>query len=70
MDQRAGEKAGRNMRFANGDILRIAMEQSAIDANCRAEDFLRAENVVVVSAASPGARGYPGAACSLLGGAV
>ena len=46
------------MRFTNGDILRIAMEQSAIDANCRAEDFLRAENVVVVSAATPGARKY------------
>ena len=46
------------MRFTNEDILRIAMEQSAVDANCRAEDLMRTENVVVLSAAAPGARKY------------
>ena len=34
------------------------MEQSAIDANCRAKDFLRSENVVVLSAANSKARKY------------
>ena len=29
------------MNMTNDIILRIAMEQSAIDANCRPEDFLR-----------------------------
>ena len=46
------------MNFTNEDILQIAMEQSAIDANCRAEDFLRSENVVALSAANPQARKY------------
>ena len=46
------------MRFTNKEILHIAMEQSAVDANCRAEDFLRGEYVVVTSAARPGARKY------------
>ena len=46
------------MSFTNKGILHIAMEQSAVDANCRAEDFMRAENVVVTSAARPEARKY------------
>lgn len=46
------------MDLTNEKILQIAMEQSAIDANCRAEDFLRPENVVVESAANPKARKY------------
>ncbi len=46
------------MNFTNEDILHIAMDQSAVDANCRAEDFLRTENVVVTSIADPGARKY------------
>ena len=46
------------MNFTNKEILHIAMEQSAVDANCRAEDFLRTENVVVTSAARSGARKY------------
>ncbi len=46
------------MRFTNEDILRIAMRQSAIDANCRAEDFMRTENVVVTSVSNPNARKY------------
>ena len=46
------------MDYTNETILQIAMEQSAIDANCQAEDFLRSENVVALSAANPKARKY------------
>lgn len=46
------------MNFTNDDILHIALRQSAYDANCREEDFLRAENVVVPSAANAQARKY------------
>ena len=46
------------MDFTNETILRIAMEQSAADAACQAEDFLRPENVVALSAANPRARKY------------
>ncbi len=46
------------MDFTNEKILQIAMEQSAVDANCRAEDFLRSENVVALSASNPKARKY------------
>lgn len=42
----------------NDDVIRIAMEQSAIDCNCEAEDFLRDHNVVVVSHANPGAKHF------------
>lgn len=34
------------------------MQQSAIDANCHEEDFLRPENVITVSKANPSARKY------------
>lgn len=44
--------------MTNQDILQIAMRQSAVDANCRAEDFTREENVVVTSVKTPGARRY------------
>lgn len=40
------------------DIVEIAMEQSAVDLNCRAGDFRKTENVVVVSAQREGARKY------------
>lgn len=46
------------MDFTNESILRIAMRQSAIDANCREEDFLRDENVIVSSVKNPYARKY------------
>lgn len=46
------------MYFTNEDILQIAMRQSAIDANCHADDFLRKENVVALSVANPQARKY------------
>ncbi len=42
----------------NIEILRIAMEQSAEDANCRPDDFQRKENVIVYSRKNPAARKY------------
>ena len=44
--------------MTNNTIYRIAMEQSAIDANCRPEDFLRHENVITISKPNPLARKY------------
>lgn len=46
------------MKLTNGDIIDIAMRQSAVDAGCDAVDFLRADNVVVISKAHPDARRY------------
>lgn len=46
------------MELTNEKILRIAMEQSAIDANCRPEDFLRGENVITISRKNDAARKY------------
>lgn len=46
------------MQFTNKRILEIAMQQSAADANCCAQDFLREENVIVVSNKNPAARKY------------
>lgn len=46
------------MHLTNQNILQIAMQQSAVDANCSAEDFMRQENVIVTSSANPGARKY------------
>ena len=46
------------MLLTNKEILQIAMQQSAIDANCDAKDFLRTDNVIVVSNTHPGARKY------------
>lgn len=46
------------MQFTNKHILEIAMQQSAVDANCCAEDFLRDENVIVTSKENPDARKY------------
>lgn len=42
----------------NQKILEIALRQSAVDANCAACDFLRAENVIVTSIPNPDARKY------------
>lgn len=44
--------------LTNQEILHIAIRQSAIDACCAPEDFLREENVAVTSRAVPGARKY------------
>lgn len=44
--------------MTNRDILNIAMEQSAIDASCDADDFVRVKNVIVESRPSEHARKY------------
>ena len=44
--------------FTNQEILQVAMEQSAIDAGCRPEDFQGSENRVVESVCDPQARRY------------
>ena len=44
--------------MTNPQILRIAMEQSAKDLGCQAEDFIRNENVVVPFALGPEAKRY------------
>lgn len=44
--------------MTNKCILDIAMQQSAIDANCKASDFTKSENVIVESKYSPQARKY------------
>lgn len=44
--------------MTNQEILRIAMEQSAIDLNCRVEDFLQSENKIVISQKHADARRY------------
>ncbi|MBE6758807.1 MAG: GNAT family N-acetyltransferase [Ruminococcaceae bacterium] len=46
------------MNFTNKDILRVAMTQSAVDTGCAPEDFLRSDNVVVLSRPHPDARKY------------
>ena len=46
------------MVWTNEMIKRIAMEQSAIDANCSADDFIRDENVIVLSKEHALARKY------------
>ena len=43
--------------MTNEAILETALEQSAVDAGCRLEDFLREESVVVLSRKDPAA-GY------------
>ncbi|HZK34768.1 MAG TPA: GNAT family N-acetyltransferase [Bacillota bacterium] len=44
--------------MTNDEVLKIAMAQSAIDQNCKAEDFCSSENIVVSSLANEGARKY------------
>ena len=44
--------------MTNQEVLEIAMEQSAADLNCRAEDFLKNEPVVVRGGIGPGAKSY------------
>ena len=46
------------MIFTNKIIKEIAMQQSAFDANCQAEDFACGENVITISKESPLARKY------------
>lgn len=44
--------------MTNEEILQIAMEQSARDINCKAEDFLCERHVIVKSGVGPEARKY------------
>lgn len=44
--------------MTNAEILKIAMEQSAIDLGADARDFEKSENVVVISRENDGARQY------------
>lgn len=44
--------------FNNEEILKIAMEQSALDINCSPDDFCKKEHVVVRAELSPHARKY------------
>ena len=44
--------------MTNQDILNVAMQQSAIDLQCKAEDFRKTENVIVNSAKDERARRY------------
>ena len=44
--------------MTNQEIMQTAMEQSARDLNCRAEDFMRHENVIVRSHIGPEAKRY------------
>jgi len=44
--------------MTNDEILRIALAQSAIDCNCRPEDFLREDSIVTESKVHPKARSY------------
>lgn len=44
--------------MTNEMIMQIAMEQSAIDSNCEAEDFVRSENVITISKENYNARRY------------
>ena len=46
------------MSFTNEEILKIAMQQQAIDSNCSPEDFCRVENKVVISKDHSLARKY------------
>lgn len=44
--------------MTNEEIFRIAMEQSALDSNCKIEDFNSIENVITVSKENTKARKY------------
>lgn len=56
------------MAFTKESVWRIALRQSAVDANCAPEDFLRETNRIVRSEANPGARKYlePPFDCNLI----
>jgi hypothetical protein len=42
----------------NKDIIKIAMQQSAIDSNCSMDDFVGTDNKIVLSEKNPDARKY------------
>ena len=49
---------GKALIMTNKEILKIAMQQSAIDSNCQEEDFISSQNKVVISKKSEYARRY------------
>ncbi len=51
-------RLGESYGWTNSKIKQIAMEQSAIDASCKAEDFACKENIVAVSKKNALARKY------------
>ena len=44
--------------MTNQELMQIALQQSAIDCNCKPEDFLQSENLVTTSRKHPSARSY------------
>lgn len=46
------------LMMTNKDLLLTALQQSAIDCNCKPEDFLQKENIVTLSRKHPAARAY------------
>lgn len=44
--------------MTNEEILRIAMQQSAADLDCKSEDFLKKENIIAISKKNNKARKY------------
>ena len=46
------------MKWTNGMIKQIAMQQSALDANCSVKDFICGKNMVIVSKENELARKY------------
>lgn len=44
--------------FTNQDIIKTAMRQSALDMNCKEEDFLKSENVITPSEIGKSAKKY------------
>jgi hypothetical protein len=44
--------------MTNEMITQIALEQSAIDSNCKVEDFTIHENIITISKENPNARRY------------
>ena len=46
------------MNFTNETIKQIAMQQSAMDANCEAKDFTCGKNIITISKENPLARKY------------
>ena len=48
----------KRINMTNQEILKIAMEQSAVDLGAAPDDFEKSENVVVISHKNDGARRY------------
>ena len=46
------------LKMTNKEILNIALQQSAYDCNCNADDFLSEKNIITISKANPKARRY------------